>query len=312
MIRIFGYKRGSVKKIDLKKLNFLRELSWLDVSNPSENDLKLVSKKTGISLLDLEAALDKREIPRIFNRKAYSGIIFKSPNNNGALPFGIYIGKRFVLTIRKNHIKSLNKLSNEIQQAGNKFIFEKGVPGFVYYLLSEVIKDYSTIFDKTENKLDKLENKMLKMSNNQTINPIFSLKKELLYFRKSLGENNEVVSRIIENQASFIKQKDQTLFSNLHTEIGQLINLAELHRERITGITDIYVSNVSNKLNDIMKGFTVIASLLLLPTLLSGIWGMNFAKIPWYNYQYGFYYPIILMIISMILLFGFLKIKKWV
>jgi magnesium transporter len=75
---------------------------------------------------------------------------------------------------------------------------------------------------------------------------------------------------------------------------------------------DMYMSSVSNRLNDIMKSFTVIASLLLLPMLISGIWGMNFEKIPFFYYGNGFYVPLLIMAISVALMSFYFKKKKWI
>ena len=312
MIKVFNYKRGKVKKIDLKRVNFLREVCWVDINDPDEKDLKSISNKTGVSILDLKSALDKREVPRIFNRRTYSGFIFRAPNKNGTIPCGVYIGKRFVLTLRKGSIKSINQFANTIEKSDAKLIFERGLESLVYHLVSTVMKEYSTLFDQMEDKLEKIENKIIKSSSEESMHSVFALKRNLLFFRRSLVGNKEVISKIEQNQLKFVQQKDTTLFSNLHVETSQLVNVAELYRERITGISEMYVSNISNKLNDIMKSFSVIAALLLLPTLLSGIWGMNFARIPWYNHPWGFYFPIALMIASMILLFMFFKAKKWV
>ena len=91
----------------------------------------------------------------------------------------------------------------------------------------------------------------------------------------------------------------------------QVVSIAEMLRERLTGAMDMYMSSVSNKLNDIMRGFTVIASLLLLPMLISGIWGMNFAKIPFFDNPYGFFVPLLIMLFSVFLMVLWFRRKKW-
>ncbi|MBU3941269.1 MAG: hypothetical protein KKH88_05060 [Nanoarchaeota archaeon] len=312
MIKVLSYKRGKFKKADFNKLNLIREMCWIDVVSPDSNELKKISNKLGVSIIDLENSLDKREVPRIFNRKDYSGFIFRASIKNNTLPFGMYLGKKFVLTVRNPGIKSINQFSTKIQKRDNSAVFDKEIPDFVYNLLSSVVKEFSIVLDEIENKLEILENKTIGIKEEDPIEAVFVFKRNLLLFRRSLNENKEVVSKIESNELKFLQQKNQILFSNLHVEINQLINIAELYRERTISITDLHISNISNRLNDVMKSFSVIAALLLLPTLLSGIWGMNFARIPWYDHPYGFYFPIILMLLSMILLFIFFKAKKWI
>ena len=307
MIKVLSYKRGKLRKTDFNKLNLLREVCWIDVVSPDSKELKKISNKLGISTLDLENSLDKRGLPRVFNRKDYSGFIFRAPTTNNTLPFGVFLTKKFIITVRNAGLKSVTQFSNKLIAEDENVVFQGGTTGFAYNLISFVAKEYSTIFNDIEDKLEKIENKIIKSRSEDLLHSVFTLKRSLLVFMKSLKENVGVVSRIEESQLKFIQLKDKTLFSNLHVEISQLVSVAELYRERITSVTDMYMSNISNRLNDVMKSFAVIASLLLLPTLLSGIWGMNFARIPWYNHPYGFYFPIALMILSMIVLFVFFK-----
>ena len=116
----------------------------------------------------------------------------------------------------------------------------------------------------------------------------------------------------MKEQNKFITNKNYIFLNGSHVEISQAENMIEFQREKIRGILDIHMSSVSNRLNDIMRSFTVLASILLLPMLISGIWGMNFAKIPFFDSDIGFYIPIILMFFSVVLLFIFFKYKKWV
>ena len=101
-------------------------------------------------------------------------------------------------------------------------------------------------------------------------------------------------------------------FTFLYNEISQIISDVELSRDRLSQVMDMYMSSVSNKMNDTMKFFTVVAALLWLPMLISGIWGMNFQRIPFFYNPYGFFFPLILMIATVLLMIIFFKKKRWI
>ena len=297
MIKV--YSNGNVKT----SLRNSFKNCWIDVVKPNKEELSKL-KKLKISSGDFNDSLDSKELPRIEENKDYIFVVLKVPSKNNVATLGVFLGKTYILTVHKEGIKALNIVNKNLDKSS----FKKG-PNFIFYrIILEIIKEFSVNLDEVGDKLDKLEDRILKNSKDDDLKEAFSLKKHLLFFRKSIKADMDVVYSL--NKIKRLAKDDG--FKDLYLEIKQLENTQELYRERLTEVMDMYMNSVSNKLNDIMRGFTVIASLLLLPMLVSGIWGMNFAKIPWFDSPYGFYFPLVIMFVSVLLMFLFFKRKRWI
>ena len=138
------------------------------------------------------------------------------------------------------------------------------------------------------------------------------IKKVLIYFHRSLIANREVIAGIEKEYLNEIKKKELKRFRELYNDVIQLIDMSETYREILTGSLDMYLSTISNNMNLSMKRLTVYATFILLPTLISGLYGMNFRYMPELYWPWGYWYALGLMALSVILLFIFFKKKKWI
>ncbi len=310
MIWAVKYLKRDVKKVNFKDLNFLREIAWIDVNNPTKEEIDALAGKTGISLGDIKDALDPRELPRIADKKSYSVIIFKAINQFSTVPVGIFLGKKFVVTVHREIVESVHLLKKNIHSDLGKLIFKNGLSFLVYRLMLDIIKQFNTSLDKIGEEVDKIEDKILKHSSEEDLRNIFKYKKKLLFIRKALNGNYDVVEDI--QKSPFISKNTVDSFLGIKMALLQLISVEGTYRERLTESMNMYMTSVSNNLNEIMRGFTVIASLLLLPMLISGIWGMNFSEIPLFYNPNGFYLVLLIMLIAVFIMFFFFKKRKWV
>lgn len=292
---------GSVKK---------GGMMWIDVSGGSEKDFKKVSKLTGVHISDMKSVLDQNALPKVVNRKGYSMIVLRALSSRKYFPFGIFISNKFMVTVHKKKVYAINDLSKLVSEREGKEFFSKGVAYLFYKLTYHVTTRLHRELDKVEDEMDDLEDKILDGKINGPTG-IFSLKQIVMNIRRALKTNKDSVDLIFNGRSSYVPKSSLAWFSELKVEMEQVVSIAEMLRERLTGAMDMYMSSVSNKLNDIMRGFTVIASLLLLPMLISGIWGMNFAKIPFFDYQYGFFVPLGIMVVFVILMSLWFRRKKW-
>jgi len=287
------------------------EKVWIDLDNPTDRELTHVKNLTGIYVEDMKKVLGKTELPRTINRKSYSMIILRALNSrSGYTPFGIFISNNFIVSIHSKKVFTINDLFELLQGSEGKEFFSNGLTYIFCRIASSVTKRFHSKLDKLEDEVDKLEDKILE-NKIKTPKNISILKKDVTEIRRALITNQDLIEIISLGHAKYISLKNISWFSELKMEANQTVSISEIFRERLTGTMDMYMSSVSNRLNDIMKSFTVIASLLLLPMLISGIWGMNFEKIPFYHYSNGFFVPLLIMAISVALMSFYFKKKKW-
>ena len=311
MIEVRSY--GANKKLeltDIKKANFLKKTVWIDCENPTKEEITELIKKTGVTKEDILDCLDQSEKPRLQRSPNYFffilGVPFRKDEKEiSTAPLGIFIHKRFLLTIHKSKIHALNHFVKKEELL--KDVFKLGVERISYNLLMHILKDFYVIIEDVEQNLEKIENRVIKNSNS-VMHDVMALKKALLYIRRTMVNNREVISSI--KESTLIKKRE--LLQDLYIEFVQQVDMIEIARERLTVSLEIYYSSISNKLNEVMKHFTVVASLILLPTLIAGIYGMNFIVLPLKEHTYGFWIMLGIMLIGMLIMFYFFKKKKWV
>src|SRR3989344_993633 len=294
-------KKGSVL-LDFDRINISKNFYWIDVINPNSDEINKINRKIKISLNDLKYTLDSREKPRVDIRDKYSLIILRATNGTSISPIGVIVSKHFIITIHKDEIPSLKSL---IEQESH---LHHELNHIVYEIILGLIRDFSRIIEDLDIKLDHVEEKAIKLDSN--MEQMFGLKKSMSYLRKALTSNREVIEIIVKGNVPLLKEKD--MFNMMFIEISQLIDTEELIKDRLTSVLEIHLSSISNKLNEVMKSFTVIASLLLMPMLITGIYGMNFRVLPLSQSDYGFWISLGIMILSVTIMLLFFKLRKWI
>ena len=287
MIEVIQYSKGVIKKIELNKYGRL-ELAWINVFNPNAKELESLKKDFSIPESILKHFLDNQEIPRIEKYKDYEIIILKFLTDKKVRTLGIAKHKNYVITVCHSDISI--KPEKEFMSKDPDYFFKK--------IIDFLIKSFSSSLDKLEEEISYIEDTIFDDAKQKDSKKIFHLKKELMYIRKGLNANKEVIFNL-DN------------IGNLKIELNQLIDTENTLTFRMTEIMNMYMMFVSNRLNEIMKSFTVIASLILLPSLVAGIYGMNLS-LPFANKDSAFYIVVAMMFVSMILMIIYFKYKKWI
>ena len=287
MIEVIYNSRGTINKIDINK-KFPNNLVWINAYNLGNSDLDILNKKLGIHKYTLKHFLDPKEIPRIEKEKFQDIIILKFLVNKKVKTLGIIKNRNYILTVCSEN------MNIEIE----KEAFLKDSDVLLKDILNSLIKNFSERLEKIEDDINYLEDITFDEKIDNDPKQIFNVKKELMYLKKALNANKEVTS----------KMKN---FEDINLELRELVDTENTLSSRITSVMDMYMSFSSNKLNENMKSFTVIASLLLLPMLISGIYGMN-VLLPLGNVEGAFFIILGIMLFLMVLMLLYFKFKKWV
>jgi magnesium transporter len=263
------------------------DICYVNAYNVDNKDLDLLSKTFGISTYILKNFLDQREIPRIDKTKFHDLIILKCLLNNKVKTLGIIKNRKYVLTVCGEKFET--KLEKD---------YFKDTDTLLKRIIYEMIKDFYLNIEKIEEDVNYVEDITFDERVDNNPKDIFKLKKQLFYRKKALSGNKSIINEI-------------KGFEDINIELNQLLDVENTLTTRLTGIMEMYMSFTSNKLNQTMKGFTIIASLILIPTLISGIYGMN-VILPLGHYQGSFYIILGMMLVSITALLSYFKIKKWI
>lgn len=309
MISCLRFNGGKLNYVSPKNIDLKNNFVWIDATVKNKNELKEIQKKFLLNEKDIEDSLDVREVTRVHDRDNYSFVVVRSTAKKNYIPVGFFVGKRFLISIHSKEIDSIKNIVNNPLVIGEEI--KKGVDFLFSRIISEMNQRIDEDIEKFDDEIDKFENKIvdMKLKNMDEISP---LKRKFNYYKKALSSNKEVIQKLISGQSRFFSQKIKNNLNYLNIEIMQSETSIEFQREKLTNVLEMHMMGVSNKLNEIMRFFTVIAALFLLPTVITGIWGMNFRVIPFYDFKYGFYIPIVIIIISMLVLYLYFRRKRLV
>ena len=292
---------------ELQEIKEFEKGSWINLVNPSENEIKKVCESINIQEDFIRDALDYEEKARIDKEEDDDTILFvvdvpiieKGEENEiySTIPLGmIVVRDDFFLTVslRKNKIVESfekKKIKNFQTYKKTRFIFQ------ILYLNSSYYLNYL----KQINKETEIAEYVLKNSmRNKELLKMLSLEKSLVYFTTSLKSNELVMEKTLRGKIIKLYDEDEEILEDAITENRQAIEMAQIYSNILNGTMDAYASIISNNLNGVMKFLTSITIVLAVPTMISSFWGMN-VGLPLQNSPYGF---VVMILISVLLTLG--------
>ena len=311
-----GETKGSVIaegniQVDLRVVereSFGAALQYFTGSKLHNIHLRDMAKNLNFLIVDLKKCLDNSSRSAIIQRNNYTLILYKGiSEKNKVVTLGIFLTKNYIVTVHKSSITSLNNIQSITLAETPTNIVKNGINYLLHQITEEIGREYFKLFDEIDDELDKLEEKIFKKTKANIMQEIFAVKKVVIYSRQALHANRDALNDL----EKIFQPTDREMIHQLHNDIIQLIDENNLYHERLTGVVDAYLTKQSNDLNEIMKSFTVIASLILLPTLIAGAYGMNLV-LPLRDHPQGFWILLGIMIVGVVLMLFFFKKKEWV
>lgn len=321
MLKVYKDIKGSIVEGSIEDLEN-KEICWADCLDPTDENLNEISRITELPVQDLKDSLGEEERPKVLDLDKYSLITFRAPflehkeERISTTSVVIFISKNEnnLITLRTKEIASIERLMQILYKQNT--LLQKGTSFLLYRLLDEILNSYFQILDTIEDKIDKIEDDVLEKPGRSTVEQIFATKKTLIFFHKALTANREVITSIEKEYVKEIDKKNIKRFRSLYHDITQLIDTEGTYRDIMTGTLEIYLSSISNNLNQVMKTLTIITAFVLVPTLIAGIYGMNFVFMPEINtpfgQKYGYYFALGLMAFSVLGMYLYFKRKGWI
>jgi magnesium transporter len=181
----------------------------------------------------------------------------------------------------------------------------------LYALIDTVIDHYFVVLEALGEKIDELEITLLENPDKTTLNKLHIFRREMLTLRRSIYPLREVISRFEKLENPIIHEDTKLFIRDLYDHTIRVIETIEVLRDMASGLLDLYMNSVSNKMNEVMKVLTIMASIFIPLTFIAGIYGMNFEHMPELHYKYGYFAVWIIMIVLVIGMLIYFKRKKW-
>ncbi len=321
-IEILSYNKSDLKEFETKEIKDIKEnkneVTWINLTGI--HDIKFIEdlgKKFHLDSLLLEDVVNTNQRPKVeeFGDKLFAVlkmITYNNENNSLKLEqISIVLGKNFVITFqeRKNSFfepikKRIKEKRKKIRSSESDYLF--------YAVIDTIIDNYFSVLENIGEQIEIIEIELINNFNNKLINLIYGLKREILLLRKSIWPLREIISNLERNELKLIKKETLNYMRDVYDHTIQIIDTVETFREMLSGMLDLYISISGNKMNEVMKVLTIIATIFIPLTFIAGVYGMNFEHIPELSYKFA--YPLfwtITILIGLLMTLYFKK-KNWV
>jgi magnesium transporter len=292
-------------------------VSWINLSGIHEIDLiETLGKSFGIHNLALEDILNTHHRPKVEDIDHLSLIILKmlffddETLNIETEQVSLVLGPHFVLTFQEREGDVFNGVRERLQRSSGR-IRQRGSDYLAYALVDSIVDSYFHILEKVGDQLSQLEEDLLQDPDQTALGRIHHFKRQLMLLRKSVWPLREVISNLYKEESSLIKEDTQIYLRDLYDHTIQVLDTVEIFRDTVSGLQDLYMSAVGNRMNEIMKVLTIMASIFIPLTFIAGIYGMNFDYIPELKWQWGYFAVWGIMILSAVCMLIYFKRKKW-
>jgi magnesium transporter len=285
---------------------------WIGLHEPSEELLQQVQQEFGLHDLAIEDAHRAHQRPKL---ETYGETIFivlrtAQMNNQKHIDFGethFFVGENFIISIRHGSSLAYTEVRNKCEMAPE--LLQKG-PGFALYaVMDSIVDQYFPVIDSLEGELECVEEKIFgEKPSRETTEQIYQLKRELLQVKRAVSPLVDICNRLVRFDLRLIPDDTRPYFRDVYDHVLRINEMVDGSRELLGGALEANFSMISIAQNDVSKKFAGWAAILGVPTLIAGIYGMNFTWIPELNWHWG--YPFVLGFTFLICLTLFLFFKR--
>jgi magnesium transporter len=292
-------------------------VTWINIDGLHRVEiLEKLGECYGFHPLVLEDILNTDQRPKVEDYGEYIYIVLKmldqSNKSNEILTeqISLILGPSFVISFQEREGDVFDPIRERIRN-GKGRIRKMGADYLAYALLDSIVDNYFVIMEKLGEKIEFLEEEVVKRPIPETLQTIHHLKREMIFFRKAVWPLREVIGSLERGELPLVKETTRIYLRDVYDHTIQVIDTIETFRDMVSGMLDIYLSSVSNRLNAVMKVLTIIATIFMPLTFIAGIYGMNFKYMPELEWRWG--YPVVWLVmvgIGVFMLVYFRK-KRW-
>lgn len=291
-------------------------VTWLNINGLHEVEvLEKIGKHYDIHPLIMEDILNTQQRPKIEIFDDYIFAVMKvitqdEEGNINIEQLSLFLGENYVITFQESEGDIFDPVRERIEKSKGRI--RKCGPDYLAYAIMDIVIDhYFFILEKVGETVEFLEDNVIENPDESIVQNIQQMKRKLIFMRKSIWPLRELISTLVREETKLIKDSTMPYLRDLYDHTIQVVDSVETFRDMVSGILDVYLSSVSNKMNEVMKVLTIIATIFIPLTFIAGIYGMNFEFMPELRFHWG--YPLIwgIMIIIFLTMIFYFKRKKW-
>lgn len=322
-IRVIDYDEANISEHTFENIEetfSLKEktsISWINIDGLHDIEvIRKIGDHFGIHNLVLEDILDTNKRPTIEDYGDYIyttlKMLYYDEERNIIMEeqFSLVIFDQTVISFQESFGDTFEPVRKRIRN-GKGRARKAGADYLAYILIDAVIDNYFVVLEILGETIEGLEDELINDASSETLRNIHTLKREMVLLRKFIWPVRELINEFDRTESPLIDKETSIYLRDLYGHIVQLIDTMEAYRDMVSGMLDTYLSISGNKMNEVMKTLTIMASIFIPLTFIAGLYGMNFDNMPELHKNWG--YPVVLgiMVVVAICLIYYFRRKKW-
>jgi magnesium transporter len=294
------------------------EVTWINVTGISKvTDLEKLGECFKIHPLVLEDILEVGQRPKVEDYDEYLYIVLNSilPVPEGeklvAEEISLVLGPHYLLSFYAGDGDIYAPIRERLLQAKGR-IRKLGADYLAYALIDLVVDNYFVELEKFGDQVESLEDAVVANPSPQTLRDVHRFKNDMIMLRKSLWPLREVIARLERRESPLISENLSNYFRDVYDHTIIAIDTVETYRDILSGMLDIYLSSMSNRLNSIMKVLTIIATIFMPLTFITSLYGMNFKHMPELQWEYGYFMVLGMVVVIAVSMLEYFRRKQWI
>ncbi len=302
---------ADISELRLEEQNVI----WADVSDPTSRDFEELAEEFGFHHLSIEDCRTEHQRPKIEEYTGYYFIVLYEAQLSGPddrlelRELNIFFGKNYLVTVHSRPIRAISTASRLWREWSDRASLGAGL--ITYLLIDAIVDDYLPLLDIVSDRMDDLEDSIFGEWRAEVIAEIFIVKKKLLYLRRSVTPLRDVFNTMLRREQPIFPREIHVYFQDVFDHLIRVADTIDTLRDMLSSTMDAYLSVSGNRMNKIMKRLTSISTILMSVTLVAGIYGMNFGKMPELTWRYGYVYALVTMVAVGVGLYWYLKKVDW-
>jgi magnesium transporter len=272
---------------------------WHDLRDPNDPRLQELALKYNLHPLHLEDVRNRNQSAKVEPLNGYLFVVLKPVEmvdectlNIADLDF--FIGPDWLITIQEERCAAVTSALDKVEGVSGTLRADE----IFYRVMDSIVDSYHPIIDHVSDQIDQLEDKALENPDPDVLGAIFDLKRVLMQLRRILANTRDVAGQMLRNDTGLIKSDLMPFLRDIYDHLMRNLDLVEINRDLLNGATELYLSSVANRTNQVMKGMTILGTIATPALVITGLYGMNLKSLPFADAQHS--WGIVIGIIALV------------
>jgi magnesium transporter len=291
--------------------------AWINIDGLRKADVETLCTHFGVHPLITEDILSVNQRPKM---DEVEGLLFcllnmlyynEKTKTVETEQISIVLGDHFVLSFQEDASRDVfDPLRTKLKIAKSQ-VRQRSADYLLYAMLDMIVDNYYLVMEKLGEQIELVEEEVIRNSNTKSLAKTNQLRKELIVLKRNIAPVRELVNGFIRSDSELLDDRTTKYFKDVYDHIVQAFDLTENYRDMMISMQDLYINNVNLRMNEVMKVMAIVTCLMAPATVIGGIFGMNFDKIPYLHNDYGFFIAVILMLAIPVLMLRIFRRRGW-